>query len=126
MIRLHTVNDGDTSCYWYVWYSHQRFATGTGGLGNKRTNGDHQNYSIVEIVQNTKKSPGDLRRLAVTQTPVGNYQLNTSVKISQKCKIMIVVVVVVVVVDRWSSIFNIHAIRIWSLQIKFDQTKILQ
>ena len=39
---------------------------GTGGLGNKRTSGDHPNYSIVEIGQNTKKSPGDLMRLAVT------------------------------------------------------------
>ena len=39
---------------------------GTRGLGNKRTSGDHPNYSIIEIGQNTKKSPGDLRRLAVT------------------------------------------------------------
>ena len=37
-------------------------------LGNKRTNGDHPNYSIVEIGQNTEKSPGNSRRLAVTQT----------------------------------------------------------
>ena len=31
--------------------------------------GDHPNYSIIENGQNTK-SPGDLRRLAVAQTPV--------------------------------------------------------
>ena len=31
---------------------------GHGGLGNKSTSGDHPNYSIVEIGQNTKKSPG--------------------------------------------------------------------
>ena len=31
--------------------------------------GDHPNYSIVDNSQNTEKSPGDLRRLAVTQTP---------------------------------------------------------
>ena len=49
--------------------------TKAGGLGNKRTSGDHSNYSIVEIRQNTEKSPGDLRRLAVTQTPVENHQL---------------------------------------------------
>ena len=36
---------------------------------------DHLNYSIVENGQNTEKSPGDLRRLAVTQTPVKNHQL---------------------------------------------------
>ena len=40
------------------------------GLGNKGTSGDNPNSSIVKIGQDTKKSPGDLRRLAVTQTPV--------------------------------------------------------
>ena len=39
---------------------------GTEGFENKRTNGDHPNYSIGEIDQNTKKSPGNLRRFAVT------------------------------------------------------------
>ena len=48
---------------------------GTGGLGNKRTVGDHPNYSLIEIDQNTEKSPGDLRRLAVTQTSTNDYQL---------------------------------------------------
>ena len=32
-------------------------------------------YSMVEVGQNTEKSPGNLRRLAVTQTPVKNHQL---------------------------------------------------
>ena len=49
-------------------------STRTGGLGNNRTSGDHPNYSINEIDQNTKKSPGGLRRLVVTQTPVRNHQ----------------------------------------------------
>ena len=48
---------------------------GTGGLGNKRTSGDHPDDSIIENGQNTKKSPGDLRRLATTQTPVKDHQL---------------------------------------------------
>ena len=30
------------------------FAQGTRGLGNKRTSGDHTNYSIIKIDQNTK------------------------------------------------------------------------
>ena len=47
----------------------------TGGLGNKRTSGDHPNYCIIEIAQNTEKSPRDLKRLAVTQTPVKDHQL---------------------------------------------------
>ena len=37
--------------------------------------GDHPNYYIIENGQNTEKSPGDLRRLAVAQTPVKNHQL---------------------------------------------------
>ena len=31
-----------------------------------KTSGDHPNNSIIEIGQNTKKCPGNLRRLAVT------------------------------------------------------------
>ena len=34
--------------------------TGTEGHGNKRTSGDDPNHSIVEIGQNTRKSPGVL------------------------------------------------------------------
>ena len=36
---------------------------------------DHSKYGIVEIGQNTKKSPVDYRKLAVIQTPVENHQL---------------------------------------------------
>ena len=46
------------------------FDNGTGGLGNKRTSGDHNKYSMIKIGQNTKKSPGDLKKIAVTQTPL--------------------------------------------------------
>ena len=35
---------------------------------------DHPNYYIIQNVQNTEKSPGDWRRLVVTQTPVNNHQ----------------------------------------------------
>ena len=44
-------------------------------LGSKRTNGNHLNYCIIETGQNTGKSPGDLTRLAVIQTPVKDHQL---------------------------------------------------
>ena len=37
--------------------------------------GDHPNNSIIENGSNTEKSPGDLRRLAGTQTPGKNHQL---------------------------------------------------
>ena len=63
---------GDINCNWCTPYSHQRIGLGTVGLENKSTSRDHPNDCIVEIVQNTKKSPGDLRRFAVTQNPVEN------------------------------------------------------
>ena len=68
-------SDGDTDCNWGTRNSHQRIDTETGGPGDKRMSRDHSNYSIIEIGQNIKKSPGDLRRLNVTQIPVENHQL---------------------------------------------------
>ena len=44
-------------------------------LKNNRTRKDHPNYCVIEISQNTEKSPGDLRRLVFTQTPVKDPQL---------------------------------------------------
>ena len=54
--------------------------TRSGGHGNNGTGGECLNYSIVEIGQNTEKSPGDLRRFAVTQTekPSANAQVKNS------------------------------------------------
>ncbi len=46
-----------------------------GGLGSWRTGRDYPNDSIAENGQNPVTSPGDLKRLAVTQTPVKNHQL---------------------------------------------------
>ena len=56
-------SDSNTNYNGCVRYIHQRNDTGTGGLENKKTIGDHPNYSNIEIGQNTKLSPGDLRRL---------------------------------------------------------------
>ena len=64
-----------TNRYWCFWYSNQRIIKGTEELGLRSTSGDHPNYNIIENGQNTEKSPGDLRKLAVTQTPVKDYQL---------------------------------------------------
>ena len=33
----------------------------------------HPNCRIIKISQNTKKSPGNSKRLAVSQTPVRNH-----------------------------------------------------
>ena len=48
------------------------------GLGDLEIGGrvDSPNYTIVENSQNTEKSPGDLRRLAVTQTQMRDHQLS--------------------------------------------------
>ena len=48
-------------------YSHRKIIFETGGLGNK-SSGYYPNYYIIEIGQNTEESPGELRRLTVTQT----------------------------------------------------------
>ena len=42
---------------------------------NWRMGGDHPNDSIIENGQNAEKIPGDLRRLAVTQTLVKKTSL---------------------------------------------------
>ena len=36
---------------------------------------DHPDYNIMEIGQNTEKSPVDLTKLAVTPTPVKEHKL---------------------------------------------------
>ena len=46
-----------------------------GKLGIRRTGRDYPNDSIAKNGQNPGTSHGDLRRLAVTQTPVRNHQL---------------------------------------------------
>ena len=50
-------------------------STVTGRIANKNMNGDHLNDSTVKIGQNIEKSPGDLKRHAVTQTSEKDYQL---------------------------------------------------
>ena len=63
--------DSVTDCSWCTWNDPEMIGKGTGRLRNQRTSRDHPDYSITKIGQ----SPGDLRRLAVTQTPVKNHLL---------------------------------------------------
>ena len=70
----------DTNCNCFSCDSHQRISINTGGLRNRRTTGDHPNCIIIEIGQKTKKSLRDLRRLAVTQTPVKKPSANGGLK----------------------------------------------
>ena len=46
-------SDDHTNCNWCSWYYHQRIDRRAGGFGKKRTGGDHRNYVMVEIGQNT-------------------------------------------------------------------------
>ena len=62
--------DDDTNCGWYTWDNPKRIGKETERLRNRRISKDHPNYSITKINQNTEKSPGDLRKLKVTQTNV--------------------------------------------------------
>ena len=55
---------------WYFWYSRKRIIQETGGVGGESTSRDYSNDSIIQNSQNTEKSPGGLRRLALTQTLV--------------------------------------------------------
>ena len=61
------------------------------GLGSKRTSGDHLNDYVIDNGQNTEKSPGDLWRLAVTQTPVKDYQLTLMWKTIKESIIIILI-----------------------------------
>ena len=72
-----TEHESDSSNNWNLraWYSHQRISTWNGELENKRKSADHPNYSVIEVGQNTEKSPGNLWRLAVNETLLENHQL---------------------------------------------------
>ena len=48
----------DTNYYWCTWNNPSKISKET---GNKRTSGDHPDYKIIKISQNTKKRAGDLR-----------------------------------------------------------------
>ena len=68
-------SDGDASSNWSTRNDPQRIGKETGRAKNRETSIDYLNYSITKVGNNTEKSPRDLRRLAVSQSPVRNYQL---------------------------------------------------
>ena len=45
------------------------------GLRNQMTSKDHPDYSITKIDKITEKSPGKLRKFAVSQTPMNQITL---------------------------------------------------
>ena len=80
---------------WNMWVTLTPIVIGalgtiTKGLVQRRWDleirGDHPNYSIFKICQNIEKSAGDLRWLAVTQTPGKNHQLTMTWKTLKRVK----------------------------------------
>ena len=67
--------DGNTNYNWCAQNGPQRFDKGTGRAENWRTSWAHPNYRITKISQNTEKILGNLWRLATTQAPVKDYEL---------------------------------------------------
>ena len=60
---------------WWTWNAPRRFGNKTGEIKNQRKNGDDQDHRIIKIGYNMQKSPEDLIRLAVIQTPEKDHQL---------------------------------------------------
>ena len=67
--------DGDTNCNRCTWNDSYGLGEKTGRTGNQRKNRDHQKHNIVKIGQNTGKSLGNLKKLAVTQNPARDHPL---------------------------------------------------
>ena len=57
--------DGDTDCDWCAQAIPEGLIKSLEDLKMKRTSGDHPDYNIIKLSQNTGKSPGVLRRFAV-------------------------------------------------------------
>ena len=74
-------SDGEPNCNWRSWNGPRMLVKKTDRVGNRCKNQDYQIYSIVEIGQNAKKRPGELRRFAVTQNPLKAHQLTPVKKI---------------------------------------------
>ena len=67
-------SDGGTNCNWCTRNNPEIIGKYTWRLRNKSASRDHRDYSIIKIGQNIEESPGDLKRLTVSQTTVRNHQ----------------------------------------------------
>ena len=75
---------------------------GTGRLRNLRTSGDHPDYGIFKIGQNSEKNRGDLRKLAVTQTQVKKPSDNAGMKKSQ----IIIIIIIIIIIAKLSTLLS--------------------
>ena len=61
---------GDTNYNESARNDPQELGKGTGRFKNQMTSGNRPDDSIIKIGQNNEKSPGDLKKLAITRTPI--------------------------------------------------------
>ena len=76
--------DGDTKCNCFIRINPQMTGKETGRMENRRTREDHLINRIKKIGYYTEKSPGDFRRLSVTQIQVKDHQLVLEVEYVKK------------------------------------------
>ena len=76
---------------------------------------DHPNNNIIENGKNTENSPGDLRRLAVTQTPVKDHQLTLIWKTRMEVIIIIIIISVIINIISYEfpEDFNVPFLKQW-------------
>ena len=95
----------DSNCNWCSWSILQMINSGTGGFGNKKTSRDHPNYSTVDIGQNSEKYLGDLKWLAIAQTPVRNRRLTLVRKTLKRVIMSIIVIIIIITKAFWQHRF---------------------
>ena len=98
--------------------NHQRIGTGTGGLGNKRMSRDYPNNSIVEIDQNTKKRPGDLRDFFFHSNSSEKTSVNAGVKNSQMSRKIMIIIKPEFVLENESILWDFEKQPDHSIQIR--------
>ena len=67
----------DTNCTWCPFERSPQTLKWTGGTVDHRKNRDHPDHSPVKINKNTRKSPWDLRRLAVIRLKLWHNNCKT-------------------------------------------------
>ena len=92
--------DSDINCNSCARYSHQKIDKRSEGLVNNKTSRDHPKYCIIKISQNTVESPRNLRRLAVSQTPVRNHHLTLEEKNYQNSEILLIIIIIIIIKTR--------------------------
>ena len=73
-----------------LWYRHPSIIIETGGPGDKRKSGNDPTHCFIENGQHTEKSPGDLRKLDVTQTLEKDHPLT---QMRKTLKVIVIIMI---------------------------------